>query len=87
MADNLHIKIEFFGFLQASLGQKETMLEIASTISVGELLDRLKTKHCKLQKIYDDKNIVTIVNQTMSEEDTPVNPGDHVVLMVPLSGG
>ena len=75
----MSIQVKFFASLRESLGQSETTVEQASTVS--EVWD-LAT-----QSTAPPKNLLVAVNLDYANMQSQVNDGDEVAFFPPVTGG
>lgn len=79
------VKVLFFGPLRDIVRQSEDLLELASSVSLGEIFDRYAKRHPRLLELR--RGIVFARNHEFSPADTPVGDGDEVAFLPPVSGG
>jgi sulfur-carrier protein len=79
------ITVKLFAAYQEAYGQPEVTLEVPSGTTVAMVGDRIREPFPPLQ----DLATVTRygVNLTFVSPETPVQSGDEVVLVPPVSGG
>lgn len=75
----MSIQVKFFASLRESLGQSETTVDQASTVS--EVWD-LAT-----QSALPPQNLLVAVNLDYANMQSPVKDGDEVAFFPPVTGG
>ena len=79
------ITLKLFAVYQDVLGCSEMTMELPEKTTVGELCDRICSQHPDLKKWQSLTRFG--VNLQFVSADTPLNDGDEVVLIPPVSGG
>jgi len=81
----LHVTVKLFAAYQEAYGVPEISLGLPVGTTVAEVCDRLLQEHPELEKWRDLTRFG--VNLNFVEPDTPLQDGDEVVLIPPVSGG
>ncbi|MGM0434601.1 MAG: molybdopterin converting factor subunit 1 [Pseudomonadota bacterium] len=81
------IAIRFFASLRERLGTGEEQLPAEGIACVRDLREQLRQRGGDWAELLSDDSVLTAVNQTMAQEETPVNPGDEVAFFPPVTGG
>lgn len=82
----MKVDIVFYGRLKQDVGAKRESLEFAAeSLTVGELIDRLKAAHPALTPHLG--TVVYVVGDTLVEPDFVLRDGDEAGLLPPVSGG
>ncbi len=86
MSDSsITITVKLFAAYQEAYGLPELTLNLPTQTSVGEVLDRLIAEKPQLEQW---RTITRFgVNLQFVERNTPLQDGDEVVLIPPVSGG
>lgn len=80
----MQIKILPFGITKEIVGDSVLDFSAPDALTVGSLKQSLFERYPKLQHL---NSLAIAVNGTYAEEDLPVQSGDEVVLIPPVSGG
>jgi len=81
----ISITVKLFAAYQDAYGQPELTLELPASATVAEVRDRLIAEHPELAPWRDLTRFG--VNLQFADPDTPLQTGDEVVLIPPVSGG
>ena len=79
------VTVKLFAAYQEAYGMPELTLELPTGTTVAEVRDRLLQEHPELERWRDLTRFG--VNLQFVEADTPLQAGDEVVLIPPVSGG
>jgi molybdopterin synthase sulfur carrier subunit len=79
------ITVKLFAAYQDALGVPEVQLDFPPETPVSAVRDRLIDEHPDLAQWRDLTRFG--INFRFVEPDTPIQPGDEVVLIPPVSGG
>ncbi|MGF1459183.1 MAG: MoaD/ThiS family protein [Leptolyngbyaceae cyanobacterium] len=79
------VTVKLFAAYQDAYGQAELTLELPAGATVGTVRDRLLAEHAELEPWRDLTRFG--VNFQFVEADAPLQAGDEVVLIPPVSGG
>lgn len=85
MSDKINITIKLFAAYQEAYGLSELDLELRPATPVKEVLQQLITEKPELEKWRDVTRFG--VNLQFVDGDTPLQNGDELVLIPPVSGG
>ncbi|PZD70750.1 hypothetical protein C1752_09712 [Acaryochloris thomasi RCC1774] len=79
------VMVKLFAAYQEAYGQTEIMLELPVGTTVGEICDRICQPYPELEEL---KEVTRYgLNLAFVDAGTPVQEGDEVVLIPPVSGG
>ncbi|MGF1601978.1 MAG: MoaD/ThiS family protein [Thermosynechococcaceae cyanobacterium] len=79
------VTVKLFAAYQEAYGQPEVVLELPEGTTMGEVCDRICAPYPELKTL---KPITRYgINLAFVEADTPIQNGDEVVLIPPVSGG
>ena len=81
----INVTIKLFAAYQEAYGVPELVLKLPAGTTVAEVRDRLIQEHPELERWRDLTRFG--VNLQFVESDTPLQAGDEVVLIPPVSGG
>jgi molybdopterin synthase sulfur carrier subunit len=82
---SIHVTVKLFAAYQEAYGVPELALELPVGTTVAEVRDRLIQEHPELERW---RTLTRFgVNLQFVEPDTPLQAGDEVVLIPPVSGG
>jgi len=81
----IQVRVKLFAAYQEAYGQDELNLTLPSDITVSQLIDRLLAEQPQLERWRDVTRYG--VNLAFVEGDRPLNDGDEVVFIPPVSGG
>lgn len=79
------ITVLFFGFLRDIAGAGEVRLEVEPDATLGGVFDHFAKLYPELDK--RRSSIMLARNQEFGAPQTPLQPGDEVALLPPVSGG
>ena len=79
------ITVKLFAAYQEAYGKSELVLEFPNNTPVRAVCDRLIAEHPELSELRDITRFG--INLIFVEPDTPLQNGDEVVLIPPVSGG
>jgi molybdopterin synthase sulfur carrier subunit len=79
------VTVKLFAAYQEAYGVPELVLEFPPDTPVAAVRDRMISEHPKLAQLRDITSFG--VNLAFVEPDTPLQNGDEVVLIPPVSGG
>ncbi len=82
---SITVTVKLFAAYQEAYGLSELKLELPTQTSVKEVLDRLLQERPELEKWRDRTRFG--VNLQFVTADTPLQNGDEVVMIPPVSGG
>ena len=82
---SIHVTVKLFAAYQDAYRVPELALELPEGATVAQVRDRLLSEHPELEQWRDLTRFG--VNFQFVEPDTPLSPGDEVVLIPPVSGG
>jgi sulfur-carrier protein len=85
MPETITITLKLFAVYQEALGLPEQVLSLPVGTTAGEVRDRLLTEHPQLAPWRDLTRFG--INLQFAEADTPLQEGDELVLIPPVSGG
>lgn len=74
-----------FALYREVVGKSELELEVEEGITVARLIKRLEQEFPQLKEF--SENLIVAVNAEYVERDYPLQPGDEVALVPPVSGG
>ncbi|MEL6262606.1 MAG: MoaD/ThiS family protein [Cyanobacteria bacterium J06626_6] len=84
-ANPVTVTLKLFAVYQETLGVSEQVLQLPAETTAGEVRDRLIASHPTLAEWKDLTRFG--VNFQFVEADTPLQNGDELVLIPPVSGG
>jgi molybdopterin synthase catalytic subunit len=76
----VEVTVRLFAMLRERAGAPEVTLELPDGAVVGDVLARLS-------ELAEDLPLVMAVNREYASADTPLDPGDELALIPPVSGG
>jgi len=85
MSDKINITLKLFAAYQEAYGVSEIQLQLTPATPVKEVLQQLITEKPELEKWRDVTRFG--VNLQFVDGDTPLQNGDELVLIPPVSGG
>ncbi|MGB6296186.1 MAG: MoaD/ThiS family protein [Rivularia sp. (in: cyanobacteria)] len=85
MPNSIKITLKLFAAYQEAYEEPELILEFPENTPVSQVREYLINEHPELEKWRDVTRFG--VNLDFVEPDTPLNDGDEVVLIPPVSGG
>jgi len=83
------LKILYFASLADALDTREEKIEVnAEKHTVGDIKSLLsKRGDVWFEKIIEQENLLSAVNQKMANEDTLLSDGDELAFFPPVTGG
>ncbi len=81
----MRIRVLFFGMLKDITGKPEDHLEVAEGATLGTVFDHYAGKFPRVEQMAG--SIVLARNQVFAVPDVPVQDGDEVAFLPPVSGG
>jgi molybdopterin synthase sulfur carrier subunit len=81
------IKVLFFAQLRDQLGVSELTLDSDENPNVQVLLNNLKNKDARWEKLLSKATLMVAVNQTISNKMATLSSGDEVAFFPPVTGG
>ena len=85
MSNSIKITVKLFAAYQEAYNQPELSLEFPENTPVSQVREHLIQQNPELEKWRDVTRFG--VNFNFVEPNTPLNDGDEVVLIPPVSGG
>ncbi|MGB3636714.1 MAG: MoaD/ThiS family protein [Rivularia sp. (in: cyanobacteria)] len=85
MPNSIKITVKLFAAYQEAYEEPELTLEFPENTPVSQVREYLIAEHPELEQWRDVTRFG--VNLDFVEPDTPLNDGDEVVLIPPVSGG
>ncbi|MEL6459139.1 MAG: MoaD/ThiS family protein [Cyanobacteria bacterium J06621_15] len=85
MSNSIKITVKLFAAYQEAYNQPELVLEFPENTPVSQVREYLIKENPELEKWRDVTKFG--VNFNFVEPNTPLNDGDEVVLIPPVSGG
>ena len=79
------VKIRFFASLKDLVGQSEMEFELNEETTVRHIFEELAVRFQGLSAY--ERVLLVAVNQTYSNLDAPLAPGDELAFFPPVSGG
>ena len=81
----MRVKVLFFGQLRELVGASEQSVELPGGACVGDLISHYQTKEPRWQEFRS--SLAVAVNQEYADAAAPLNGGDEVAFLPPVSGG
>ncbi len=76
----MHVRVRLFAGLRERAGADEIEIDLPEGAVVADALERMRS-------LTDGLHVVMAVNQEYAESDTPLQAGDRLALIPPVSGG
>ena len=83
--EEITVRIKLFAIYQEAYGTSELLWTFPTDAPVGAVRDRIITEHPQLESWRDRTRIG--LNLQFVNAETPMEDGDEVVLIPPVSGG
>lgn len=81
----MKIRLLFFAHYRDLAGRAETVVEVPTGATAGDVVRRVRAGGGKLARIPAEP--VVAVNQAYASLDARLQPGDEMALLPPVSGG
>lgn len=81
----MRVKVLFFGRLREIVGRAEESAEIASGARIEDLFTRFRERHPELAPFRP--SLVASRNQEFASWSEPLDAGDEIAFLPPVSGG
>jgi MoaE-MoaD fusion protein len=81
----VYVKLLYFAIVRELVGQSEEAREIKPDQTVGQLFDEIVVDYPGIQRLR--RSILFMVNEEYATPDQPLQDGDVVALIPPVSGG
>ncbi len=85
MMQKMQVHVTFYGVLQQIVGARRLTLELAEGANVRALADALADQYPALAERLP--TVAFAVGDTLAEPQRPLQAGDQVALLPPVSGG
>ena len=82
---SIQVKVLFFGRLKEAAGGAEELVELAPGSRIEELFATFVARRPKLARFRS--SLVASRNQEFASWNTPLQPGDEIAFIPPVSGG
>ena len=83
--EEITVTVKLFAIYQEAYGASELMWRFPANTPVAAVRDRILKEHPELEEWRDRTRLG--LNLQFVEPETPMQPGDEVVLVPPVSGG
>ena len=84
----MNITLKYFSWIRVKLEKSHELIELNQTISFKELKNNLISKDPVFQEIFEDKSVKYFLNLTeIDDENQPLNNGDILAFLPPVTGG
>ena len=83
----MQVQLLFFAQLKELANADSITLEISQGESVTDLLAKLEEQYPDLSKALLDQTAMVSINQQIAQWDSPLNDGDEIGFLPPVSGG
>jgi sulfur-carrier protein len=84
-SQTIRVKVLFFGRLIEVLGHREQSVELAGAATIEQLFSLFSARHPSLAQFRS--SLIASRNQEFAAWDTPLDAGDEVAFLPPVSGG
>jgi len=85
LTETITIELRYFAGMREALGRSRERLAVPADSTPSEILDQLVAEQPKLDRMR--RSIMVMVNQAYAEPQTPLNDGDELAFIPPVSGG
>jgi sulfur-carrier protein len=85
VAKRIQVRVKFFAVYQDAYGADEQIVQLETASPVQAVLDQILAAHPELEPWRSLTRFA--VNLEFAEPDRPLQDGDEVVLIPPVSGG
>jgi len=85
MSETMQVQVTFYGVLQEVVGARRLALELPEGASVGTLAETLTARYPALAERLP--TVAFAVGDALANPQQPLQSGDQVALLPPVSGG
>lgn len=78
------VNVKFFALGKELIGENQLEMTVPDGATAGELIDQLKEKYPRFAEL---NSFLVAVNLEYAELNTPLNDGDEIAVIPPVSGG
>ena len=84
----MNITIKYFSWIRVKLKKSHDLIKLNQTISFKELKNNLISKDPLYNEIFEDKSVRYFLNlKEIDNENQPINNGDILAFLPPVTGG
>ena len=84
----MNITLKYFSWIRVKLKKSHDLIELNQTISFKELKNNLISKDPLYNEIFEDKSVRYFLNlKEIDNENQPINNGDILAFLPPVTGG
>jgi len=81
----MKVTIRYFAAIREAVGLQSEICDVPDSLTAGDLVDAIVESHPGVKSLQRTSRIM--VNHDYAERDRPLNDGDEVALIPPVSGG
>ena len=81
----MEVRVQVFGMLADKLGKHEIQMDLEEPVTAGSITDALSRQFPDLAELAD--RVAVAVNMSYVQSDHPIESGDEIALIPPVSGG
>ncbi len=85
MTEKVEVLVKFFAMARQAVGQKDMEIQVERRTKVEDLLERLIQENPELEEMRDI--LLVSVNKERADMEHPLEEGDEVAIMPPVTGG
>jgi molybdopterin synthase sulfur carrier subunit len=83
----MRVNVLLFGTLRQTVGQDRLTLELPAQATVSQAIRALAEEHADIARLLDARQLAFAVNLSYCHPDDPLEDGDELAVIPPVSGG
>ncbi len=84
----MKVTIKYFSWVRVKIQKSHDIFEFSDKITFSKLKNELINKNSFYDEIFKDSSIKYFLNlNEITEENIPINDGDEIALLPPVTGG
>ena len=84
----MKVTIKYFSWVRVKFQKSHDLFEFSDEITFSKLKNELIEKDSSFNEILKDKSIKYFINlKEITDENIPINDGDEIALLPPVTGG